>query len=284
MTSLRVLVLLAAALLGCATVSPRQAEPRLTPAVSSLAQGGTPLRVMTFNIKSGLYGLENVARVIEEARPDVVALQEVDIGAMRSGRVDQPAQLAEATGLPYRAYFQATTKSGGAYGVALLSRFPLDQQFQYPLPGPSGAEPRTLGQVVVRFGGQEVSLYVTHLIQMPFRDEARAAQTKAIAGILAADFRPKVLLGDFNDFANAAALAPLRTQLQDVFAAVGEGPAGTLPLPLPFRPECRIDYIFACKSFVPRTSRVIRVKASDHFPVLAELELRSMEALASSAP
>jgi endonuclease/exonuclease/phosphatase (EEP) superfamily protein YafD len=145
--------------------------------------------------------------------------------------------------------------------------------------------------VVVRIGGQEVSLYVTHLIQMPFRDEARAVQTKVISGILAGDFRPKLLLGDFNDFADGVAMAGLCTQLQDVFAAVGTGPQGTLPLPLPFRPEWRIDYILACKSFVPRMSRVIRVKASDHFPVVAELELRAQavepggasQAVASSA-
>lgn len=281
----RVSVLVGAVLFGCAALArhaPPPHEAWHAPASSLSLPGGTPLRVMTFNIKSGLYGLEKVARVIEDAKPDVVALQEVDIGAMRSGQVDQPAQLAAATGLPYRTYFQATTKSGGAYGVALLSRFPLERRFQYRLPVPPGAEPRTLGQVVVRIGEQEVSLYVTHLIQMPFRDEARAEQTKVISRILAGDSRPKLLLGDFNDFAGGAALAPLRAQLQDVFAEVGNGPDGTLPLPLPFSPECRIDYIFACKSFVPRRSRVLRVKASDHFPVVAELELRATPVLASS--
>jgi endonuclease/exonuclease/phosphatase family metal-dependent hydrolase len=290
----RVFVLLAAALLGCATVpphAPQQVETWHPPAVTASLQGGTPLRVMTFNIKSGRYGLQKVAQVIQEAKPDVVALQEVDVGAMRSGQVDQPAQLGAATGLQHQAYFRATTKSHGAYGVALLSRFPLEQRSQYRLPVPLGAEPRTLGHVVARIEGQDVSLYVTHLTQMPFPDAARAAQTEVISRILAADSRPKLLLGDFNDFADGAAMTGLRHQLQDVFAAVGEGPEGTLPLPLPFRPEWRIDYIFACKCFVPRTSRVLRVKASDHFPVLAEVELRphaveptgATQALASSA-
>ena len=288
----RVPVLLAAALFGCATVPrhPQQLEAWQAPALSASPQG-TPLRVMTFNIKSGLYGLQKVAQVIQEAKPDVVALQEVDIGAMRSGQVDQPAQLAAVTGLQNHAYFPATTKSQGAYGVALLTRFPLERSFQYRLPVPPGAEPRTLGHVVVRIAGQEVSLYVTHLIQMPFRDEARALQTEVISRVLSADVRPKLLLGDFNDFADGMAMARLRTELQDVFAAVGNGPQGTLPLPLPFRPEWRIDYVFACKCFVPRMSRVLRVKASDHFPVVADLELAShaveptqaTQALASSA-
>jgi endonuclease/exonuclease/phosphatase family metal-dependent hydrolase len=285
MAVLRPFLLCAVALLGSATVPrpappPRGAWPALRASSSPL--GGTPLRVMTFNIKSGRYGLQKVARVIQHANPDVVALQEVDIGAMRSGQVDQPALLSAATGLPHWTYFQATTKSGGAYGVALLSRFPMERDAQYPLPVPAGAEPRTLGHAVVQIGEQEVSLYVTHLIQMPFRDAARTGQTQLISRVLAADSRPKLLLGDFNDFADAEAMAPLRTQLQDVFAAVGSGPDGTLPLPLPFSPECRIDYIFACKGFVPRASRVIRARASDHFPVVAELELRS-PALAASA-
>jgi endonuclease/exonuclease/phosphatase family metal-dependent hydrolase len=271
MVFIRVSVLLAMASFGCA------AEAWASP------QGGTPLRVMTFNMKSGAYGLQKVARVIGQEAPDVVALQEVDIGAMRSGQVDQPAQLAAATGLQHYTHFRATTKSRGAYGVALLSRFPLEHRSQYRLPVPDGAEPRTLGHVVVRIAGQDVSLYVTHLTPMPFRDEARALQTEVISRILAEDLRPKLLLGDFNDVADAAALATLRIQLQDVFAAVGEGPQGTLPLPLPFGPEWRIDYIFACKSFVPRVSRVVRVRASDHFPVMAELELRPQVVASSGA-
>lgn len=58
------------------------------------------LRVMTFNIRHGrgmddAINLERIARVIDRAGADVVALNEVDRVTRRCGGVDQPAELAK---------------------------------------------------------------------------------------------------------------------------------------------------------------------------------------------
>jgi endonuclease/exonuclease/phosphatase family metal-dependent hydrolase len=231
---------------------------------------------MTFNIQSGLRGLDRVAEVIRGANPDIVALQEVDRGSRRAHGLDQAAVLAERTGLPYHAYFRTTELHGGAYGVALLSRFPLEALAQYPLPVPQGAEPRTVAHALLQVGGREVSVYITHLIRRPFNGGARKRQSAQIAAMLERDPRPKLLMGDLNDDPDSVPVRLLRRGLTDVAAANGQDSQGTYPLPLPFSPALRIDYVLACDAFVPLRSKVLQVGVSDHYPVIADVRLKEV--------
>lgn len=242
---------------------------------------------MTFNIQSGVRGLEGVADVIRQARPDIVALQEVDSGSLRASGLNQAAELSRRTGLEYHAHFRTTDLYGGAYGIALLSRFPLEALAQYPLPVPRGAEPRTVVHALMNVGGREVSVYLTHLIRRPFNGNIRMRQSALIAGLLAKDPRPKLLMGDLNDAPDSKPVRLLRRDLMDVFAATGQGPDGTYPLPLPFSPALRIDYVLASDAFEPLRSRVLRVGASDHYPVIADVRLKQSvegEPMLGSAP
>ncbi|HYO55531.1 MAG TPA: endonuclease/exonuclease/phosphatase family protein [Archangium sp.] len=234
-------------------------------------RGEGDLRVMTFNIQSALHGLDKVAEVIRSASPDIVALQEVDVGSRRAMGMDQPVELARRTGLPYSAHFRTTDLYGGAYGVALISRFPLESVEQHPLPVDPGAEPRTVARVLMKVHGQEVSVYVTHLTRRPFNDRIRLRQSVAIVKLMEQDPRPKLLMGDMNDTPDAGSLRLLTRELSDVFALRGQGDADTYPLPI--IPNLRIDYVLACDHFMPKSSRVLRVKASDHYPVVADLTL-----------
>jgi endonuclease/exonuclease/phosphatase family metal-dependent hydrolase len=230
------------------------------------------LRVMTFNIQSGLKGLDKVAGLIRSASPDIVALQEVDVGSRRARGLNQPAVLAERTGLPHHAHFRTTDLHGGPYGVALLSRFPLLSLEQHALPVPAGAEPRTVAHVVLDVEGTEVSVYVTHLTRMPFNSDVRLRQSVTILKLMEGDARPKLLLGDMNDTPDSRTVRLFKRELLDVFALSGQGSSKTHPL-LGLLPGLRIDYVLACQRFMPRGSRVLRVKASDHYPVVADLAL-----------
>lgn len=234
---------------------------------------------MTYNIKSATRGMEGVVEVIREASPDIVALQEVDRRSRRAGGLDQAAVLAERTGLPYQAHFRTRDMFGGAYGIALLSRFPVEALEQYPLPMSQGGEPRTVAHALLRVDGREVSVYITHLVHPPFRDWIRLRQSALIASLIERDPRPKILMGDFNDGPDSTAVRLLRRNLKDVFETSGSGPSGTFPLPLPFLPSIRLDYVLACDSFTPLRSRVLRVEASDHYPVVADVRLKEAPAL-----
>ena len=61
------------------------------------------LRILTYNVRGcrgtdGRLSPERIAAVIAAARPDVVALQELDAGRARSGGLDQAHDIAR--GLP----------------------------------------------------------------------------------------------------------------------------------------------------------------------------------------
>ncbi|NRD51076.1 endonuclease/exonuclease/phosphatase family protein, partial [Corallococcus exiguus] len=241
------------------------------------------LRVMTFNIQSGLKGLEQVAEVIRQEGPDVVALQEVDVGSTRAHGQDQVERLSALTGLKYRAHFGTTQLYGGAYGIALLSRYPLASLAQYPLPTPSGAEPRTLAHAVLDVDGREVSVYATHLIRRPFNGAARVRQSVFISQLLAKDTRPRLLMGDLNDDPDSRPVRLLLRQLQDVARVTRSDGTGTYPMPL-FLKSLRIDYVMACGAFTPVSTRVLHVGVSDHYPVVADLRLAPAQAPVVVAP
>ncbi|RKG99540.1 hypothetical protein D7V97_31520 [Corallococcus sp. CA053C] len=283
-------LLLVAGPLACANGP--AVRPTLSSGVTPVAEAPRPardggaLRVMTFNIQSGLRGLEQVADVIRAESPDVVALQEVDVGSTRARGEDQVERLSALTGLKYRAHFGTTQLYGGRYGIALLSRHPLTSLAQYPLPTPRGAEPRTLAHAVLDVDGREVSVYATHLIRRPFNGAARVRQSVFIANLLAKDPRPRLLMGDLNDDPDSRPVRLLRRQLQDVAKVTHADGVGTYPMPL-FLPSLRIDYVMACGAFTPVASRVLRVGASDHYPVVADLRLKPVApaaATAASAP
>ncbi|RKH60015.1 endonuclease/exonuclease/phosphatase family protein [Corallococcus aberystwythensis] len=273
-TSSLLTALFVAGSLACASGS--AVRPTLssgtTPVAVAPKRDAGALRVMTFNIQSGLKGLEQVAAVIRQEGPDVVALQEVDVGSTRAHGEDQVERLSALTGLKYRAHFGTTRLYGGAYGIALLSRYPLASLAQYPLPTPRGAEPRTLAHAVLDVDGREVSVYATHLIRRPFNGAARVRQSVFISHLLAKDTRPRLLMGDLNDDPDSRPVRLLRRQLQDVARVTRSDGTGTYPMPL-FLPSLRIDYVMACGAFTPVATRVLRVGVSDHYPVVADLRL-----------
>src|SRR5215212_2221501 len=87
------------------------------------------IRVVTYNIHHGegldkKFGLERIAKVLMAAKPDIIALQEVDQGTKRASRVDQPAEFARLTGM--RVVFGRNIPyDGGGYGTAVLTRLPI---------------------------------------------------------------------------------------------------------------------------------------------------------------
>src|SRR5690242_4466409 len=86
------------------------------------------LRIMTYNIHhaEGLDGkvdTERIAKLINDEKADLVALQEVDRGAERTKKRDLLAELAAATGMKM-GFGKNIPLQGGEYGTAILSKFP----------------------------------------------------------------------------------------------------------------------------------------------------------------
>jgi endonuclease/exonuclease/phosphatase family metal-dependent hydrolase len=240
------------------------------------------LRVLSYNIHhgqgtDGRLDLPRLARVIAEAQPDLVALQEVDQGAARTDGVDQAAVLGELTGMTpvYGAFMDL---EGGSYGMALLTRWELVRTIYVPLPGACQAcscnpfpcpEGRSSVVLVVRSPqtGRQVVLAGVHLYQT---EPERLAQAEALAAALQAEQAPVILAGDFNSRRGTAVMDGLSPSWQILDKI---GPPDTFPAPAPDR---EIDFVLLRRDAVVEVidHRVLEeTLASDHRPILAELRL-----------
>lgn len=241
----------------------------------SLPDPPPDLRVMTYNLHhgegvDGLLDLERIARVIRAANPDLVALQEVDRNATRTGGVDQTAEYARLTGL-HGAYGAAMPFQGGEYGQALLSRWPLEDFEVIRLPGAAGKEPRiAVGAWVDVPGLGRIRWVGTHFDAG--RDDAdRWDQAGALVEVLARDSAPTLLVGDFNATPESRVMARILNPGTSWDDTAGSPPLPTIPAE---EPKSRIDYILGSPrgTWQTQLSRVIPESlASDHRPVFAIL-------------
>lgn len=239
------------------------------------------LTVMTFNIyhgeqnyDPGKSNLKEVARVINQYKPDFVALQEVDSMTNRSSGlndgtpVNQVERLAEMTGM--HGYFgKAIDFSNGGYGEGILSKEKLSHKV-YELPIPEGGEGRALIQVEYQMPNGETIIFAgTHLCHQ--FEENRKAQVRAICEIYQPTDAAVVLSGDFN-FSPEAEPYEILAKCFDDAAKIKGNPEYTIPF---HAPEERIDYIFLSQNakWTVKDVKVIRNNASDHMPVLVTLSL-----------
>lgn len=237
----------------------------------------TQVRVLSYNIHHGEGGdgqldLERIASVITAAHVDVVALQEVDQSTQRTGGVDQARELARLTGMQVF-YGKAMDYQGGAYGQALLSRWPLDDTRVHRLPNPSAREPRIAVSAIVRPSqGRVFRIVGTHL-DAGREDRDRWEQAGDLEHLFVDDPLPVILMGDFNARPDSRVMARLLGFWKDASVA---RPDFTVPAKTP---TARIDYILLSPAHGWRviSTRVLpEPVASDHRPVWAELELPAL--------
>ncbi len=263
------------ALAGCASA----------PVLHAKAPAPPPrLKVMTWNIHHGQgadnrIDLERIAAVIKQENPDVVALQEVDVGVPRSNQVDQVKELSRLTGMP--GWFgKSIPLDGGAYGNAMLSRLPLADPANPPraigLESPGGSEARCVLESDLQIRpGLAMKILVTH-----FDTNPRTTAMNALTLNHAFQFMTPsagVLLGDLNATPDSEALKELG-KLWKRQATTPEAP--TWPAyPQDDQQKDRdprsIDHILV-RPAADWRQVALRViddpKASDHRPVVAELE------------
>lgn len=82
---------------------------------------------------------------------------------------------------------------------------------------------------------------------------------------------PVMVCGDFNDVPNSYAYTTIGKGLQNAFAEKGSGIGRTFS---GISPTLRIDNIFVSDNFAVQQFTRINKKLSDHFPVLADVELK----------
>ena len=242
------------------------------------------LRVMTYNVHSciGLDGKlspHRIARVIARCNPDVVALQEVDVGRLRTNGMDQAHAIAKYLDMYY--HFNTTVcVEEERYGDCILSRWPMKLIKAGALPCPVGKtfEPRGAICAEVEFGQACIRIINTHL---GLRRGERLLQMKEVLGDdwLKPDegtCDATILCGDFNAVPGSPVWRLCMERFRDVQDEHGAGARKTW---FGHYPLARIDHVFISKELevvdvqVPDT--YLARTASDHRPLMAELQLKS---------
>lgn len=248
------------ALVGCAK-----------PLRTARAPTGPALTVLSFNVNFGIAGDGPTLEAIAAAKADVVFLQETTPAWERALRARFAARY------PHIAFHH----SGGAGGLAILSRYAFEQRGT--LPSPAGWFPAwrvilhtPLGKVQalnlhlrppVSDSGSVVSGYFT-------TPKVRLAEISHYTPTLEAGL-PTLIAGDLNENSSGRAVKFLRKQ----------GFRSALP---EFHPGARtwrwqtsvgrithqLDHILYDKRLEPLDARVLRAGRSDHWPVRAVFQLR----------
>lgn len=241
------------------------------------------IRCLTYNIRharglDGRVAPERIAAVVAACDPDVVALQEVDCGRVRTGGLDQAAEIARILGMRHH-FHPALETEGELYGDAILTRLPSRLVKAGPLPGHPRRpylEARGALWVEVEAGVQRLQVINTHL---GLSGRERIVQAEALLGPdwlgHPACRAPLVLLGDLNATPWSRAYRRLAARLTDArhLAADRTGRA-TFPTRWP---ALRLDHVFVGAGVGVARLAVIRGGltgiASDHLPLLAEIEI-----------
>jgi endonuclease/exonuclease/phosphatase family metal-dependent hydrolase len=242
--------------------------------------GKTSLRILCYNIhygqgNDGVYDLERLAEVIKAVKPDLVALQEVDVMVRRSGKVHQASKLGELCGL--KTFYGPTQHfEGGLYGNAILTNLPVSDVLIHPLPYTDATPELTtypraaIAVTVTAPDGKPLRFISTHFQHNVETD--RVNQSHAINELFAAegDDLRTILAGDMNAIPGSEPVQVLEAKWQN---AIDEAAAPTVPSQ---NPISRIDYIFyrSKEQFQVEETKVIdEPMASDHRPVFAVLTL-----------
>ncbi len=239
------------------------------------------LHILSYNIhhanppsRPNFIDLEAIGKVIREQTPDLVALQEVDVYTNRSGKAShQAAELAKLSGMPYYYFAKAIDYDGGEYGVAILSRLPMEAMKNISLPtaAETKGEPRTLATAIIRLPhNKEIVFACTHL-DAQNSDTNRLLQINKIVEILQQEKLPVLIAGDFNAIPSTRII----NQVDQHFKRSCLVDCGfTVPVNNPTKTIDFVAHKPAGEFTVSRHEIIDEKYASDHLPVKVVLHVK----------
>lgn len=265
-----------------------------------------PVKIMSYNTRmfdyykhSGLPGAPGkIFDFINSKEPDIICFQEYFTSHRRDGYSPR-AIAAKLRNYNYRQVEYLRRQPGGTgYGMATFSKHPI-------INGGTIQFENSLNLVIysdININGTVVRVYNVHLESIGFqeddlnlldsldltiseRDRAglrnigqklmraigpRAEQAKILAKHVQKSPYPVIIAGDFNDTPISYVYRISRGSLKDAFRESGSGFGGTYNGRLP---SFRIDYLFHSPEFDSYNFKVLPLLFSDHFPIMATIDL-----------
>lgn len=241
--------------------------------------GAPHVRLMTWNIAHGVGGTERIRAVIENQKPDVLCLQEVN--GMKG--IPDPLPALEKACPSYH-----FVRAGE---VAVASRLPMGTPQPCPLLTRAGVY-RVALAVPITVQGKTVNVTAVHLATAATGEslslhggglpaylrrttEARAEQIARLNAFQQTLSKPQVICGDFNTPPRGRMYHNLLGGRSSAWSVAGQGAGWTFSSK---HPLLRIDHIFTSPDVHPLTCDVPATTSadSDHRPVVADLALTAL--------
>ncbi len=245
-------------------------------------QHGTRIRLLSYNIQVGMastrphhYLTESWKHVLPHAKSydnltriahaisgfDIVALQEVDAGSLRTNFINQIEYLAKKGGFPF--WYEQTNRRIGKFARhsnGLLSHFEPAEVDDHKLPGLKGR-----GVMVARYGNKDNPL-VLLVMHMALGARARQRQFEYVAEIVN-QYEHVILMGDLN-------CQPDSPEMRYLLNATNLcEPCHDLKTFPSWRPVRVIDHILTSPSLHVHDVHVLQHMLSDHLPIAMEIIL-----------
>jgi endonuclease/exonuclease/phosphatase family metal-dependent hydrolase len=221
-----------------------------------------------------------------ELRPEVIALQEVNLTTNQGMVIANAANGRLDGGGPYQVYHMGRPgKSAHAQAQAVMSRLPVEAH--------EGLDYLSQECVAQRLrvrldSGETLDFYATHLYFPPPSTDVRLEQARRLVAWLderSGDVAARVVAGDFNAYAGEPTVAFMKERFASAHEAANAAePEKTWPTPVntwdPSDPGC-LDYIFVEGARVLEASLAFdrahpqddTLFPSDHLGVMAKLEV-----------
>lgn len=204
--------------------------------------------------------LDRIAEFISDF--DIVGMQELDAGSIRSEFVHQPEYLAKKAGFPY-CYSRVNRDLGvvAQNSLAIFSRREAHHIVKHKLPSTIPGR----GALEAHFGSKKDPLVVI-LAHLSLSARGRKRQLEYIAGLVNG-YKHVVVMGDLNTEIDSSEIKGL---LDSTTLSAPEVSAHTYPS---WNPKIAYDHILVTPDILLGESEVYGVKHSDHLPISIEVDV-----------
>lgn len=210
-------------------------------------------------LKERISNLNRIADLVQSY--DIVGLQEVDSGSLRTGFLDQTEYLAHRARFPY--WYRQVNRSLGKiaqHSNGVLSRVRPHTVDEHKLPGLRGR-----GAMLVELPTNREPLLVC-IMHLALGKRARRLQLGYISELVK-EYSQLVVMGDFNCGSESRELLDL---VDSTHLKLPVEDLKTFPS---WRPNRKFDHILISETLNLRKTNVLEHTHSDHLPICVEIGL-----------
>jgi endonuclease/exonuclease/phosphatase family metal-dependent hydrolase len=258
------------------TAAPQHMSETRLPAAEA-GNSGQSIRLLSYNVQAGIStaryrhyvtrswrhvlphaqrfsNLDRIARLVKDY--DIIGLQELDAGSLRSGYINLTEYLSEKAHMPF--WTDQTNRRIGRFArhsTGILSRFQPAEIVEHRLPGRIPGR----GALFVRFGHRHDSLVVL-ILHMALGQRARLRQFDYISEIVN-EYRHVIVMGDLNCHSQSTEMDYLinRTMMSEPIHGLCTFPS--------WRPQRNIDHILVTPTLQVDHVKALSFSLSDHLPM-----------------